>query len=35
MDRRRIPRAVLIDPDAPDQHLSGLPREREIVIYCS
>jgi membrane protein DedA with SNARE-associated domain len=35
LDRRRIPRAVLIDPDAPDQHLAGLPREREIVIYCS
>jgi membrane protein DedA with SNARE-associated domain len=31
----RIPRAVLIDPDAPDEALAGLPREREIVVYCS
>jgi hypothetical protein len=31
----RIPRAVLIDPDAPDEALQGLPRDREIVVYCS
>ncbi len=35
VDRRRIPRAVLIDPDAPDAALGGLPREREIIVYCS
>jgi membrane protein DedA with SNARE-associated domain len=35
IDRRRIPSAVLIDPDAPDAALGGLPREREIIVYCS
>jgi membrane protein DedA with SNARE-associated domain len=34
-DRRRIPRAIAVDPDAPDEPLAGLPRDREIVIYCS
>ncbi len=34
-DRRRIPHAVLIDPDAPDAALGGLSREREIIVYCS
>jgi len=31
----RIPHALLIDPDAPDDALEGLPRDREIVVYCS
>lgn len=34
-DRRRIPRALLVDPDAPDEPLANLPRDREIVVYCS
>lgn len=34
-DTRRIPRAVLIDPDAPDDRLADLPRDREIIVYCS
>lgn len=34
-DTRRIPRAVLIDPDAPDDQLAALPRDREIIVYCS
>ncbi len=35
IDARRIPRAVLVDPDAPDAGLGSLPRDREIVVYCS
>jgi len=35
VDSRRIPRAVLIDPDAPDDQLADLPRDREIIVYCS
>jgi hypothetical protein len=35
IDRRRIPKAVLIDPDAPDERLADLPRDREIIVYCS
>lgn len=34
-DARRIPRALLIDPDAPDDRLANLPRDREIIVYCS
>jgi membrane protein DedA with SNARE-associated domain len=34
-DRRRIPRALLIDPDTPDAALRDLPRDRDIVVYCS
>jgi len=34
-DRRRIPTALLIDPDAPDEPLAKLPRDRDIVVYCS
>lgn len=34
-DRRRIPTAVLIDPDTPDDRLADLPRDREIIVYCS
>jgi membrane protein DedA with SNARE-associated domain len=35
VDRRRIPRAILVDPDAPDAGLQALPRDRDIVVYCS
>jgi len=35
LDRRRIPSAFMVDPESPDEHLAALPREREIVIYCS
>lgn len=35
IDRRRIPKAVLVDPDAPDDRLADLPRDREIIVYCS
>jgi membrane protein DedA with SNARE-associated domain len=31
----RIPRARLIDVDAPEPALRDLPRDREIVVYCS
>jgi membrane protein DedA with SNARE-associated domain len=34
-DRRKIPNALLVDPDAPDEPLAGLPRDRDIVVYCS
>jgi len=34
-DNRRIPKALLIDPDAPDDQLANLPRDREIIVYCS
>jgi membrane protein DedA with SNARE-associated domain len=35
VERRRIPRAILVDPDAPDAGLQALPRDRDIVVYCS
>ncbi len=35
IDRRRIPKAVLVDPDAPNDNLADLPRDREIIVYCS
>jgi len=35
LDRRRIPGALMVDPDAPDTHLVELPRDQEIIIYCS
>jgi hypothetical protein len=35
VDRRRIPRAMLIDPEAPDATLGDLPRDRDIIVYCS
>lgn len=34
-DSRRIPGAILVDPDAPDEPLADLPRDREIIVYCS
>lgn len=34
-DGRRIPTAWPVDIDAPDAHLTDLPRDREIVVYCS
>jgi len=34
-DRRKIPTARLVDPDSPDEPLIDLPRDREIVVYCS
>jgi membrane protein DedA with SNARE-associated domain len=34
-DGSRIPRAVLIDPDTPDEGLKSLPRDRDIIVYCS
>jgi rhodanese-related sulfurtransferase len=35
LDARRIPRAWPVDPSAPDSHLEEVPRDREIVLYCS
>lgn len=35
LDRRRIPGARAVDPAAPDDHLGRVPRESEIVVYCS
>jgi len=34
-DRRRLPKALLVDPEAPDDRLANLPRDREIIVYCS
>jgi membrane protein DedA with SNARE-associated domain/rhodanese-related sulfurtransferase len=35
MDGRKIPGARAIDIETPEQHLHGLPKNREIVVYCS
>ena len=34
-DPRRIPGAVVIDVERLDEHVSDLPKEREIVLYCT
>jgi rhodanese-related sulfurtransferase len=35
LDPRAIPGARPVDPEAPDAQLSGVPPEREVVVYCS
>lgn len=34
-DARAIPTAMPVDPEAPDPHLATVPRDREIIVYCS
>jgi membrane protein DedA with SNARE-associated domain len=34
-DARSIPSAVAVHPDMPDEHLARIPRDREIIVYCS
>jgi len=34
-DGRRIPRAWPVDMDEPDVQLADIPRDREVVVYCS
>jgi membrane protein DedA with SNARE-associated domain len=34
-DPRRIPGAVIIDVERLDEHVLALPKEREIVLYCT
>lgn len=34
-DPRRIPGAIAVDITAPEAHLAAVPREREVVVYCS
>jgi membrane protein DedA with SNARE-associated domain/rhodanese-related sulfurtransferase len=35
MDGRRIPGARHVDIETPEQHLRGLPKSSEIVVYCN
>lgn len=35
MDPRRIPGALAVDIEKIDEHLSGLPPERDIILYCA
>lgn len=35
LDPRRIPGAIAVDLAEPQRHLSGVPPEREIVVYCT
>ena len=35
LDPRRLPGAILVDIERPALHLSGVPLEREIVVYCT
>jgi membrane protein DedA with SNARE-associated domain len=35
MDPRRIPGAVAVDIEKIDEHLSGLPPDRDIILYCA
>ncbi len=34
-DARRIPGALFIDAAQPERHLEGVPRDREIIVYCT
>jgi membrane protein DedA with SNARE-associated domain len=34
-DPRSIPGAIVVDIEAPQRHLAGVPPEREIVVYCT
>ena len=35
LDPRRIAGAIAIDIDAPDADLGAVPRDRELVVYCT
>jgi membrane protein DedA with SNARE-associated domain len=35
LDPRRIPGALAVDLENIDQHLSGLPPDRDIILYCA
>lgn len=35
LDPRRIPGALAVDIESIDVHLSGLPRDRDIILYCA
>ena len=35
LDPRRIPGAVAVDIEKIDEHLSGLPPDRDIILYCA
>ena len=35
LDPRRIPGALAIDLEKIDEHLSGLPPDRDIILYCA
>lgn len=34
-DPRAVPGAIVVDIEAPQRHLAGVPPEREIVVYCT
>ena len=35
LDPRSVPGAIAVNIDVPEQHLAGVPPEREIVVYCT
>ena len=35
LDGRRIPGSIWVDIEAPQTALTGVPRERDVVVYCS
>jgi hypothetical protein len=35
LDPRRIPGALAVDIEKIDEHLSGLPPDRDIILYCA
>jgi membrane protein DedA with SNARE-associated domain len=35
LDPRRIPGALPVDIDAPGRELAAIPRDRDVVVYCS
>jgi rhodanese-related sulfurtransferase len=34
-DPRRIPGAIAVDMVAPERHLTAVPPDRDVVVYCS
>lgn len=35
LDPRRLPEAIAVDIDSPQAALAAVPREREVIVYCS
>lgn len=35
LDPRRLPGAIAVDIDSPQAALAAVPREREVIVYCS
>ena len=35
LDPRRIPGALAVEIEKIDEHLSGLPPDRDIILYCA